>query len=77
MATRKIQSVHNLGKNSKKPSDMTQIMLIFRFEPVKALEKVYQLFMARWGFQGQYHPSLSINYAATNKDLETLSPQLY
>ena len=56
---------------------MTHIMLIFRFEPVKALEKVYQLFMARWGFQGQYHPSLSINYAATNKDLETLSPQLY
>ena len=34
----------------------------------------------RWldtGFQGQYLPSLSINYVAINKDLEKLPPQLY
>ena len=28
-------------------------------------------------FQGQYLPSLSINYAAINKVLEKLPPQLY
>ena len=28
-------------------------------------------------FQGQYLPSLSINYVAINKDLEKLTPQLY
>ena len=28
-------------------------------------------------FQGQYLPSLSINYVAINKDLEKLPPQLY
>ena len=28
-------------------------------------------------FQGQYLPSLSINYVAINKDLEKLLPQLY
>ena len=34
----------------------------------------------RWlgtGFQGQYLPSLSINFVAMNKDLEKLPPQLY
>ena len=36
--------------------------------------------MLRWldtVFQGQYLPSLSINYVAINKDLEKLPPQLY
>ena len=28
-------------------------------------------------FQGQYLPSLSINYAVINKDLEKLPPQFY
>ena len=28
-------------------------------------------------FQGQYLPSLSVNYVAINKDLEKLTPQLY
>ena len=28
-------------------------------------------------FQGQYLPSLSINYVAINNDLEKLPPQLY
>ena len=28
-------------------------------------------------FQGQYFPSLSINYVAINKHLEKLPPQLY
>ena len=28
-------------------------------------------------FQGQYLPSLSINYVTINKDLEKLPPQLY
>ena len=28
-------------------------------------------------FQGQYLPSLSINYVAINKDCEKLPPQLY
>ena len=28
-------------------------------------------------FQGQYPPSLRINYATINKDLENLPPQLY
>ena len=27
--------------------------------------------------QGQYLPSLSVNYDAINKDLEKLTPQLY
>ena len=33
--------------------------------------------VARTVFQGQYLPSLSINYVAINKVLEKLSPQLY
>ena len=28
-------------------------------------------------FQGQYLPSLSVNWVAINKDLEKLTPQLY
>ena len=28
-------------------------------------------------FQGQYLPSLSVNYVAISKDLEKLTPQLY
>ena len=28
-------------------------------------------------FQGQYLPSVSINYVAMNKDLEKLPPKLY
>ena len=28
-------------------------------------------------FQGQYRPSLSINYLAIKRDLEKLTPQLY
>ena len=28
-------------------------------------------------FQGQYLPSLSVNYVAINKNLEKLTPQLY
>ena len=28
-------------------------------------------------FQGQYLPSLRVNYVAINKDLEKLTPQLY
>ena len=28
-------------------------------------------------FQGQYLPSVSVNYVAINKDLEKLTPQLY
>ena len=40
----------------------------------------YALVPLRWldtVFQGQYLPSLSINYVAINKDLEKLTPQLY
>ena len=33
--------------------------------------------VALWVFQGQYLPSLSINYVAINKDLEKLPPQVY
>ena len=33
--------------------------------------------VARYSFQGQYLPSLSIKYVAINKDLEKLPPQLY
>ena len=33
--------------------------------------------VALWVFQGQYLPSLNINYVAINKDLEKLPPQLY
>ena len=33
--------------------------------------------MARYSFQGQNLPSLSINYVAINKDLEKLPTQLY
>ena len=39
-----------------------------------------QLETLRWldiVFQGQYLPSLSVNYVAINKDLEKLTPQLY
>ena len=38
------------------------------------------IFALRWVdtvFQGQYLPSLSINYVAINKVLEKLPPQLY
>ena len=38
-----------------------------------------QLFL-RWldtVFQGQYLPSLSVNYVAINKDFKKLTPQLY
>ena len=38
------------------------------------------LLILRWldtVFQGQYLPSLSVNYVAINKDLEKLTPQLY
>ena len=37
-------------------------------------------FVLRWldeVFQGQYPPSLGINYATINNDLEDLPPQLY
>ena len=33
--------------------------------------------VARYRFQGQYLPRLSVNYVAINKDLEKLTPQLY
>ena len=33
--------------------------------------------VARYSFQGQYLPSLSINCVAINKDLEKLPPRLY
>ena len=37
-----------------------------------------KMFMvARWGFYGQYLPSLSINYVAIIKDLEKLASRLY
>ena len=37
-----------------------------------------KMFMvARWGFYGQYPPSLSINYVAIIKDLEKLASRLY
>ena len=39
-------------------------------------EKIYLRWLDRV-FQGQYFPSLSINYVAINKDLEKLPPQLY
>ena len=38
------------------------------------------VFFLRWldtVCQGQYLPSLSVNYDAINKDLEKLTPQLY
>ena len=40
----------------------------------------YEKINLRWFervFQGQYFPSLSINYVAINKDLKKLPPQLY
>ena len=47
----------------------------------KALKQTPQAFVRlRWldtVFQGQYLPSLSINYVAINKVLEKLPPQLY
>ena len=42
--------------------------------------KLHLKFHLRWldiVFQGQYLPSLSVNYVAINKDLEKLIPQLY
>ena len=41
---------------------------------------VFHAHALRWldtVFQGQYLPSLSVNYVAINKDLEKLTPQLY
>ena len=43
-------------------------------------DRSYMIANLRWldtVFQGQYLPSLSINYVATNKDLEKLTPELY
>ena len=44
------------------------------------ITKSQDLYSLRWldtVFQGQYLPSLSVNYVAINKDLEKLTPQLY
>ena len=63
------------GKNSQARSTFDlQKVAIVRFCP-KSIEP-----RLRWldtVFQGQYLPSLSINYVAINKDLEKLPPQLY
>ena len=43
-------------------------------------QKAKELTLLRWLdtlFQGQYLPSLSINYVAINKVLKKLPPQLY
>ena len=47
---------------------------------ILAKAKMFNISKLRWldtVFQGQYLPSLSINYVAINKVLEKLPPQLY
>ena len=51
-----------------------------QFMLLRVLAVLPHRFVLRWldeVFQGQYLPSLRINYAAINKDLENLPPQLY
>ena len=46
----------------------------------ESLNRNHRAYNLRWldtVFQGQYLPSLSINYVAINKVLEKLQPQLY
>ena len=50
-----------------------------RFGAIYSVSKTKK-YLLRWldiVFQSQYLPSLSANYVAINKDLETLTPQLY
>ena len=47
------------------------------FEAKKNAQRVLVLRWLDTVFQGQYLPSLSINYIAKNKVLEKLPPQLY
>ena len=53
---------------------------VFRSSLVAVLLFVSGRLGLRWldiVFQGQYLPSLSVNYVTINKDLEKLTPQLY
>ena len=55
------------------------IDILFTFDWILFSQLMWQFFL-RWldtVFQGQYLPSLSINFVAINKVLEKLPPQLY
>ena len=55
-------------------------VIIISFMLLNFICSILGVFRLRWldiVFQGQYLPSLSVNYVAISKDLEKLTTQLY
>ena len=67
-------------ETEKKAYMLSSAMGVFQMQTPWRSHTATESKQLRWldtVFEGQYLPSLSVNYVAINKDLENLTPQLY